>query len=369
MRKMFSKAVVLAAMAAIFLTATAAAAETGTVTGSSLRIRQEPSTQSEALAQLNAGTQVQILDDLGDWYQISWGSYSGYVSADYISRSSTSTSTPAAPAPFAQAAIGQLGAVTGTGVNFRSAPSTDASVYYILSQGSQMTITGVSDGWCKMDDGSQEGYVNADYVSVNGIPLVDPKGIITGDCVNIRSIPSTDGDIVSKVYGGALVDLLSLENGWYAVSYGGAVGYIRNDCLSVYTGSSASGVGAAIAETALQYLGTPYAYGGASSRGFDCSGFTMYVYKNFGYSLPHTATGQWQSGYGTRIYNISELQPGDLVFFCDPSRSNGKACSHAGIYVGNGQHIHSSSSRSGGVIISDLTSGYYNTYFVGGIRL
>ena len=131
MRKTFCKAVVLAAMAAIFLTATAAAAETGTVTGSSLRIRQEPSTQSEALAQLNAGTQVQILDDLGDWYQISWGSYSGYVSADYISRSSTSTSTPAAPAPFAQAAIGQLGAVTGTGVNFRSAPSTDASVYYI----------------------------------------------------------------------------------------------------------------------------------------------------------------------------------------------------------------------------------------------
>ena len=92
MRKTFSKAVVLAAMAAIFLTATAAAAETGTVTGSSLRIRQEPSTQSEALAQLNAGTQVQILDDLGDWYQISWGSYSGYVSADYISRSSTSAS-------------------------------------------------------------------------------------------------------------------------------------------------------------------------------------------------------------------------------------------------------------------------------------
>lgn len=61
MRKTFSKAVVLAAMAAMFLTATAAAAETGTVTGSSLRIRQEPSTQSEALAQLNAGTQVQIL--------------------------------------------------------------------------------------------------------------------------------------------------------------------------------------------------------------------------------------------------------------------------------------------------------------------
>ena len=95
----------------------------------------------------------------------------------------------------------------------------------------------------------------------------------------------------------------------------------------------------------------------------------MYVYKQFGYNLPHTATGQWQSGIGSRVYSISELQPGNLVFFNDPSRNAGKACSHAGIYIGNGQFIHSSSSRSNGVIISDLTSGYYNTYFVGGIHV
>ncbi len=75
------------------------------------------------------------------------------------------------------------------------------------------------------------------------------------------------------------------------------------------------------------------------------------------------------SGMGTKIYSISELQPGDLVFFNDPSRNKGKACSHAGIYIGNGQHVHASSSRNGGVITSDLTSGYYNTYFVGGLRL
>lgn len=104
-------------------------------------------------------------------------------------------------------------------------------------------------------------------------------------------------------------------------------------------------------------------------RGFDCSGFTMYVYSQHGYSLPHSATSQWQSGLGTRVYSISELQPGDLVFFNDPSRNAGKACSHAGIYTGDGQFIHSSSSRSGGVIVSSLTSGYYNTYFVGGIHV
>ena len=95
----------------------------------------------------------------------------------------------------------------------------------------------------------------------------------------------------------------------------------------------------------------------------------MYFYGQYGVSLPHTASGQWLSGKGTQLHSVSELQPGDLIFFCDPSRSNGKACSHAGIYIGNGQHIHASSSRSRGVIVSDLTSGYYNTYFVGGIRV
>ena len=120
---------------------------------------------------------------------------------------------------------------------------------------------------------------------------------------------------------------------------------------------------------AMQHLGTRYVYGGASPSGFDCSGFTMYVYRQYGYSLPHTATGQWQSGLGSRVYSIGELQPGNLVFFNDPSRNAGKACSHAGIYVGGGQFIHASSSRSRGVIISDLTSGYYNTYFVGGIHV
>ena len=93
----------------------------------------------------------------------------------------------------------------------------------------------------------------------------------------------------------------------------------------------------------------------------------MHIYKQLGYSLPHSATSQWQSGIGTRVSSIGELQSGDLVFFNDPSRNAGKACSHAGIYVGGGQFIHASSSKNG-VIYSSLPSGYYNTYFVGGIH-
>ena len=80
---------------------------------------------------------------------------------------------------------------------------------------------------------------------------------------------------------------------------------------------------------AMQYLGTPYVWGGASPGGFDCSGFVQYVYAQVGVSLPHNAASQY--GYGTPV-PISDLQAGDLVFF--------DGLGHVGIYIGGGQFIH-----------------------------
>ena len=93
----------------------------------------------------------------------------------------------------------------------------------------------------------------------------------------------------------------------------------------------------------------------------------MYIFSQFGYSLPHSATSQWNNS--GEYVDRSDLQAGDLVLFCDPSRSAGKACSHVGIYISDGNFIHSSSSSSGGVIISSLDSGYYNTYYKGAKRV
>ena len=181
--------------------------------------------------------------------------------------------------------------------------------------------------------------------------------------------------VAATITEGTAFTVTGFQDGWYSVKCKyGTTGYIRSDLVDLipsldYGAASASSNGSAMVALAQKYLGTRYVYGGASPKGFDCSGFTMYVYSQFGISLPHTATGQWQSGKGTRVYSISALQPGDLVFFNDPSRNAGKACSHAGIYVGGGQFIHASSSRSQGVIHSTLLSGYYNTYFVGGIHI
>ncbi len=269
-----------------------------------------------------------------------------------------------------------IGATTGSSLRLRSGPSLDASIITMLDEDVPVAVLDDTlDGWYKINYNGNTGYVSADYMLIDQDNIFDAYGRVEGDGVNVRSNSSTDGQVLTVMNRNSIATVNGFEDGWYKITANGVDGYIRSDYLTMCGSSAASATGSLgstandVVSFAKQYLGTRYAYGGSSPSGFDCSGFTMYVYKHFGYSLPHTATGQWQSGYGTRIYNISELQPGDLVFFCDPSRSNGKACSHAGIYVGNGQHIHSSSSRSGGVIISDLTSGYYNTYFVGGIRL
>lgn len=263
-----------------------------------------------------------------------------------------------------------VAATTGSSLRVRSDASTDASILSTLDKGVAVAVLDDSiSGWYKINYGGTVGYVSADYVSIDQDNIFTSYGSVNGDGVNVRSSASTDGSVLATVDKGTIVTVNGFENGWYDVTCEyGTEGYIRSDFLDL-TANDSSFSSSDIVAAAKQYLGTRYVYGGSSPSGFDCSGFTMYIYGKFGYSLPHSATSQWQSGLGTKIWGINALQAGDLVFFCDPSRSNGKACSHAGIYIGNGQFIHSSSSSSGGVIISDLTSGYYNNYFVGGIHV
>jgi cell wall-associated NlpC family hydrolase len=101
---------------------------------------------------------------------------------------------------------------------------------------------------------------------------------------------------------------------------------------------------------AMHYLGVPYVWGGASPRGFDCSGLVMYVFAQIGVSLPHSSYSQ--AAMGSPV-SISQLQPGDLVFFT--------GASHVGIYIGGGQFIHAP--HTGDVVKISSLSGYYTSAF------
>jgi peptidoglycan DL-endopeptidase CwlO len=107
---------------------------------------------------------------------------------------------------------------------------------------------------------------------------------------------------------------------------------------------------------AMHYLGVPYVWGGASPRGFDCSGLVMYVFAQIGVSLPHSTYSQ--VGMGTPV-SITQLQPGDLVFFA--------GASHVGIYIGGGQFIHAP--HTGDVVKISSLSGYYASAFYAGRRI
>ncbi|MHC1759027.1 MAG: C40 family peptidase [Negativicutes bacterium] len=113
--------------------------------------------------------------------------------------------------------------------------------------------------------------------------------------------------------------------------------------------------------TALSHRGVKYRFGGAAPTGFDCSGFVMYVYNRHGIKLPRTADKQYE--FGKKLKGKNDLKPGDLVFF----ETYEKGASHVGIYQGNGQFIHASSSK--GVTVNRLAETYYAKRYLGARRV
>lgn len=115
-----------------------------------------------------------------------------------------------------------------------------------------------------------------------------------------------------------------------------------------------------LTQTAQQYLGAPYVYGGTTTRGFDCSGYTQKVFSDLGIKLNRTSRDQFAQGTAV---SKSNLQAGDLVFF----NTSGRGVSHVGIYIGNNKFIHSSTSK--GVIISSLSERYWAPRYIGAKRV
>lgn len=260
----------------------------------------------------------------------------------------------------------------GSSLNLRSEASTSASVVTQIPNTHRVAVLDAIDGWYKVAYNGQNGFVSADYVELSDIMNVQPGAAkITTDILNVRSAPSTSGDIVTRLSKGTTAKIIGINTGWFKIELAsGATGYIHPDYVEVVansvsstaasSGTAASGsVRSQVVDYASTFLGVPYVYGGGSPKGFDCSGFTSYVYKHFNVSLPHSSASQY-----TRVSKVSRdnLQPGDLVFFA--SSAGGSRINHVGIYVGNGNFIHAP--RPGKVVCYDsLYSSYYSSHYVG----
>lgn len=362
-------------------TATDVALGTGTVKcSSSVNFRSAPNTSSTSYGELKNGTKVNVVGVSSGWYKVTYNGKTGYIHPDYITLASSSAGTAIAPSNTVTSTTGTAGTVKcSSSVNLRSAANTSSSILAELKNGTKITVVSTANGWCKVTYSGKTGYIKQDYVSTTGSASNNTSAstgtaavVKCSSTVNFRSAASTSSTILGELKNGTAITVLSTSNGWSKVSYAGKTGYISADYLvtaSSGTAISPSNTAASVSISAkrqsvlnyaAQFLGVPYVYGGSTPSGFDCSGFTSYVFKNTVGSIPRVAQAQYDAT--TRV-SRDDLLPGDLVFF----GSSTSSISHVGIYVGSNQFIHAPS--TGDVVKYSSLTGSYATRYQGAGRV
>ena len=244
-----------------------------------LNIRETPAADGKMVGKLPNKRACEIVSSTGDgWYQVTSGEVSGYVSSEFIL-------TGAEAEAIAAEQMSTSAYVNTDNLRLRSEPNTDSDIVAEVSNGTPLELIEDQGDWLHVSIDNDEGYVSAQYVTLNtGLPV---------------AMTMTEA------------------------RYGVGVSDVRIDLV----------------DYACQFIGNPYVWGGTSlNHGADCSGFVLSIYAKYGYSLPHYSGAQ--ANCGTRI-SASEAKPGDLFFY------GGSSISHVAIYMGNGMIVHASSPREG----------------------
>lgn len=285
-------------------------------------------------------------------------------------------------------------------VNVRSLPNTDSDIVGKIYNGAVaqvLSVTGEDHDWFQIVSGNVEGYIKAEFFLYGDAAAevidqyVTRYANVIADRLNVREQPSTESKRIGYIDNGERVQLLENQGEWLRVQYtDGKEGYVSSQYVTISeefvygktleeeakeqeerkileerenvteqevaenvtivvtepvgTYSSNAELRSAIVNYAMQFLGNRYVHGGSSLvTGTDCSGFTSLIYKEFGYSLSRTPSGQLSSN--GRSIDYSQIQPGDIICY-----GKGGKCTHVALYMGNGQIIHSANSRKGVVI-------------------
>jgi cell wall-associated NlpC family hydrolase len=303
------------------------------------------------------------------------------------------------------------------GANLRAEASADARVVALVGQARYVYVrSGPKDGWYEVDYDGDIGWLHGDLLGA-----ARPRGTARGDRVateaearkpagapasvrvgaeaqiateggvNLRREPSTDAGVVELVKNARIVYVIdgpreADDEAWFKVEFDGTVGWLAGRFLGAPRRGSVAGssqravapaaaaaprpaaprpstTGEAIAQRALQYVGSPYAWGGNSPRyGFDCSGLIAYVMGQFG--IWPGRTSDTQAGAGVSVTG-RDLAPGDIVVFAN---TYGRGYSHTGIYIGGGRFVHAEDYGTG-VVVSSVWGGYWGRHYAGARRL
>ena len=266
-----------------------------------------------------------------------------------------------------------IGVVETGGLRLRAKPNTDAEILANAGIGDNVVIIRQVGDWYLVDYNLIVGYMHKDYISFHEKKNVElGEAIVETGSVNLRSAPGVDSELLATLSQGETAYIIGFNCGWYKVQYNGMTGYIRSDLVALMEAPKLNAqlvvgrspvvqtMGQKIVDLAQDYMGVPYVWGGTTPKGFDCSGFTQYVFDKMGYSIKRTAAQQLTNGY-----SVTNLKVGDLVFFTN-TYATSAAASHVGIYMGDNLFIHAA---NGGVKITSLDHEYYAPRYIGARRI
>ncbi len=245
-------------------------------------------------------------------------------------------------------------------LNVRESPSTDSKLVGKMPKDSACEVVEMLDGWAHITSGEVEGYVSTEFLftgpeaKIAADDLARTVVLVNTDGLNVRDEANTESAVLTQVPKGEELEYVETLEGWIKVSIDGEEAYVSSDFVTVEErldtaitmtellyGQGISDIRVELVEYAKQFLGNPYVWGGTSlTKGADCSGFVLSVFKKFGVHLSHHSGSQAKEG--TKI-SVSDLKPGDLIFYANSSGT----INHVAIYIGNGQVIHASSPKTG----------------------
>ncbi len=285
-----------------------------------VNVRDLPSEEGNIVGKLYDKSVGNFIEEENGWYKINSGSVEGYVKGEYCVTGDDAVD-------YAKEVGTRIATVTTTTLKVREQPGMDETVLGLVPIEDELIVTEELDGWVKVNIEEGDGYVSTDYVTLS-------TEFVKAESIEEERARLEREEAARKAAQEAARKKVSSKSS--------SSGSSKGDGGKTYQSPTGS-TGSDVVKFAMQFVGNPYVYGGSSlTNGTDCSGFVMSVYNNFGVSLPHSSAAD--RSVGATVNGLENAQPGDIICYSG----------HVGIYAGNGQLVHASTSKTG-IIVSSAT--------------
>lgn len=300
-----------------------------------VNIRSMPSEEGEILGKLYDKSVGNFIQEEDGWYKITSGNVTGYVKGEYCVTGEEAVA-------LAKEVGTRVATVTTTTLKVREAEGVDAPVLGLVPIDEELSVIEELDGWVKVDIEEGYGYVSSEFVSLRtDFVKAESREEEEARLKKEEEAKKAAKEAAKKAEEKVAKDRAEKEKAASAQNNNSSSNEAPAPAPAAVPASGGSDLGNAVVDYAMQFVGNPYVYGGSSlTNGTDCSGFVMSVYKNFGVSLPHSSSADRSQGYD--VGGLDNAQPGDIVCYSG----------HVGIYAGNGQIVHASTSKTG-IIVSN----------------